>query len=251
MTSSQPGWRRSRSRQGRRATRSSDRRSRAGSAALARLGRPRSSNGRATPRSPLSRVHAVSSPNRRTIRWTRRRHAQSIAHDRERRPRARGARDVRYLLDTNVLSDFVRGDADVARRFKTTRPEDIAVSTITLMEIDYGIALQPARGRKLGPLLDAIRGRSPSGASEARAPDRSVRRLARGERSRPGAHVRDGESRRVSARGRIVGGELAARVTRGRLVVRSRNGCCGRACDHCRLTSTCSRLCLPHSASRS
>jgi tRNA(fMet)-specific endonuclease VapC len=63
---------------------------------------------------------------------------------------------VRYLLDTNVLSDFVRGDADVARRFKTTRPEDIAVSTITLMEIDYGIALQPARGRKLGPLLDAI-----------------------------------------------------------------------------------------------
>jgi tRNA(fMet)-specific endonuclease VapC len=63
---------------------------------------------------------------------------------------------MRFLLDTNVLSDFVRGDANVCKRFKATRPDELAVSTVTVMEVDYGLALQPARARRIGPLLDAI-----------------------------------------------------------------------------------------------
>jgi tRNA(fMet)-specific endonuclease VapC len=60
------------------------------------------------------------------------------------------------LLDTNVLSDFVRGDAEIARRLRATRPEDLAVSTITVMELDYGLSLHAGRARTLGPALDAI-----------------------------------------------------------------------------------------------
>jgi tRNA(fMet)-specific endonuclease VapC len=63
---------------------------------------------------------------------------------------------MRFLLDTNVISDFVRGEPVVCKRFKAARPEDLALSTISVMEIDYGLALQPARARPLGVLVDAI-----------------------------------------------------------------------------------------------
>ena len=63
---------------------------------------------------------------------------------------------MRFLLDTNVVSDFVRGDPLVCERFKASRPEDLAISTITVMEVDYGLALQPARARRIGPLIQAV-----------------------------------------------------------------------------------------------
>jgi len=63
---------------------------------------------------------------------------------------------MRFLLDTNVLSDFVRGDAEVSRRFKGARPDDLAICTITVMEIDYGLALNAARARRIAPLLATI-----------------------------------------------------------------------------------------------
>jgi tRNA(fMet)-specific endonuclease VapC len=65
---------------------------------------------------------------------------------------------VRYLLDTNVISDFVRGQAMVARHLRATRPDEIAISTVTLMEIEYGLALEPARSRRIAPLLDGVLG---------------------------------------------------------------------------------------------
>ena len=65
---------------------------------------------------------------------------------------------MRYLLDTNVVSDFVRGHAEVARRLKATPPGQIAVSTITVMEIEYGLALEPARARRIATVLDAVLG---------------------------------------------------------------------------------------------
>ncbi len=64
--------------------------------------------------------------------------------------------DLRFLLDTNVLSDFVRGQPNVLKRVKATRPEDIAVSTMTVMEVDYGLALQPARVQRIGLVIDAL-----------------------------------------------------------------------------------------------
>jgi tRNA(fMet)-specific endonuclease VapC len=65
---------------------------------------------------------------------------------------------VRSLLDTNVLSDFVRGEPGVSARLKSARPDDVAVSSITIMEIEYGLALDPARARRIAPVLDALLG---------------------------------------------------------------------------------------------
>ena len=63
---------------------------------------------------------------------------------------------ARYLLDTNVVSDFVRGEARVQARLKSTPPPEIAVSAITVMETTYGLAAEPKRARKLRPVIDAM-----------------------------------------------------------------------------------------------
>lgn len=63
---------------------------------------------------------------------------------------------MRFLLDTNVLSDFVRGDARVQARLRAQDPTDIAVSTITAMEIEYGLQLVPARRKSIAPVMDAL-----------------------------------------------------------------------------------------------
>lgn len=65
---------------------------------------------------------------------------------------------LRYLLDTNVISDFVRGEEAVLARMRATHPDQIAVSSVTVMEILYGLALAPARARRLQPVVDAILG---------------------------------------------------------------------------------------------
>lgn len=61
-----------------------------------------------------------------------------------------------YLLDTCVLSDFARGDARTLVRIKETSPTDIAVSTVTVMEVHFGLALEPARARRLAPIMRAL-----------------------------------------------------------------------------------------------
>ena len=65
---------------------------------------------------------------------------------------------ARYLLDTNVISDFVRGERRVLAKVKASRPDVLAVSTVTVMEIEYGLALQAARARRLRPVLEALIG---------------------------------------------------------------------------------------------
>lgn len=63
---------------------------------------------------------------------------------------------MKYLLDTCTVSDFVKGQSGVMARIKATSPKLILVSTLTRMEIDYGLALNPERARKLAPMLDAF-----------------------------------------------------------------------------------------------
>jgi tRNA(fMet)-specific endonuclease VapC len=60
---------------------------------------------------------------------------------------------VRYLLDTTVLSDFTRGQSAVLTRLKATRKGDVAICTVTVMETEYGLQLNPARARKIEPVL--------------------------------------------------------------------------------------------------
>lgn len=63
---------------------------------------------------------------------------------------------MKYFLDTCTVSDFVKGQAGVLQRIKATSPNLIAVSSLTRMEVEYGLALNPARAVKLGPMLDAF-----------------------------------------------------------------------------------------------
>ena len=59
---------------------------------------------------------------------------------------------MKYLLDTCVLSDFFKGEANTLAHIKETPPSYIAVSSITLMEIKYGLALNPERAKIIEPI---------------------------------------------------------------------------------------------------
>jgi tRNA(fMet)-specific endonuclease VapC len=50
---------------------------------------------------------------------------------------------VKYLLDTNVLSDFARGESAVMVRLRQEAPRQLAVSVVTEMEVEYGLARNP------------------------------------------------------------------------------------------------------------
>jgi tRNA(fMet)-specific endonuclease VapC len=63
---------------------------------------------------------------------------------------------VRYLLDTCVISDFVRGDRSTLTKLKQYSPLQIGISSITLMEVNYGLKLNPTKARKLQPILDEL-----------------------------------------------------------------------------------------------
>lgn len=63
---------------------------------------------------------------------------------------------MKYLLDTCTVSDFVKGQPGVMARIKATPPTQILVSSLTRMEIDYGLALNSEHARKLVPMLDAF-----------------------------------------------------------------------------------------------
>jgi tRNA(fMet)-specific endonuclease VapC len=63
---------------------------------------------------------------------------------------------MRYLLDTCVISDFIKGEAGTKVRLKKTPPVDIAVSAITVMELRYGLALNPQRAQKVEPAIASL-----------------------------------------------------------------------------------------------
>ena len=53
-----------------------------------------------------------------------------------------------YLLDTNIISYWMRGDMRVIGRIKKHAPADLSLSTITLAEILYGIEKSPIRKKE-------------------------------------------------------------------------------------------------------
>jgi len=66
-----------------------------------------------------------------------------------------------YLLDTNIISYWMRGDTKVIGRIKKYTPADLSLSTITLAEILYGIEKSPVKKKdrrlkigKISSLLD-------------------------------------------------------------------------------------------------
>jgi tRNA(fMet)-specific endonuclease VapC len=63
---------------------------------------------------------------------------------------------MRYLLDTCVISDFIKGEAGTKVRLKQTPPADIAISAITVMELRYGLVLNPQRAQKVEPAISSF-----------------------------------------------------------------------------------------------
>jgi tRNA(fMet)-specific endonuclease VapC len=52
------------------------------------------------------------------------------------------------------VSDFARGHPRILARIKAASPDEIAVSVITEMEIDYGLRLNPKLSQRVKPVLD-------------------------------------------------------------------------------------------------
>lgn len=63
---------------------------------------------------------------------------------------------MNYLLDTCVVSDFFKKIPAVVKHFEMISPEKIHVSTITVMEIEYGLRLNLEREKKIQPLWKAL-----------------------------------------------------------------------------------------------
>jgi tRNA(fMet)-specific endonuclease VapC len=63
---------------------------------------------------------------------------------------------MRYLLDTCVISDFIKGEPGTLARIRQTQPVDIAVSAITVMELRYGLLLNPQRAQKIESVISSF-----------------------------------------------------------------------------------------------
>lgn len=63
---------------------------------------------------------------------------------------------IKYLLDTCTVSLFVRGDPGVLKQVKKTSPRFIALSTITCMEIEYGLQLNPKIAPKIQGVIESF-----------------------------------------------------------------------------------------------
>jgi len=53
-----------------------------------------------------------------------------------------------YLLDTNIISYWMRGDQGIIDRIKKHAPSDLSLSTVTLAEILYGIEKSPVKKKE-------------------------------------------------------------------------------------------------------
>ena len=60
------------------------------------------------------------------------------------------------IIDTDVLVEFLRGSAETIKALKAIKPENLAISSITRMELLVG-ALNNAELRKIEKSLNAIR----------------------------------------------------------------------------------------------
>jgi tRNA(fMet)-specific endonuclease VapC len=62
-----------------------------------------------------------------------------------------------YLLDTNIVSYWMRGHLRLLDTIKRHSPKDLSLSAITLAEIYYGIEKSPARKKERRIKIEQIR----------------------------------------------------------------------------------------------
>ena len=61
-----------------------------------------------------------------------------------------------FLLDTNIVSYWMRGDQLVIGRIRAQSPSDLALSAITLAEIWYGIEKSPVKKKERRARIERI-----------------------------------------------------------------------------------------------
>lgn len=76
-----------------------------------------------------------------------------------------------FVLDTNTLVYFFRGEGEVARRLLSTAPAEIAVPTVVVYELETGIAKSKDAAKRRGQLdqLLQVVAVLPFGIEQARA----------------------------------------------------------------------------------
>ena len=76
-----------------------------------------------------------------------------------------------WVLDTNTLIYFFRGEGNVAKEILARSPSAIGIPSIVLYELEVGIAKSTSPRKRLGQLeqLTAVVQTLPFGPSEARA----------------------------------------------------------------------------------
>ena len=62
-----------------------------------------------------------------------------------------------YILDTNILSYWMRGNEPVIEKLMRCSPADLSMSAITLAEIMYGIEKSPHRKQERRSKIEQIR----------------------------------------------------------------------------------------------
>ena len=61
---------------------------------------------------------------------------------------------MKYLVDTCVISDFIKGEPGTLTQVNNIPPHQIAVSSVTVMELYYGVALEVSRTKKILPVIE-------------------------------------------------------------------------------------------------
>ena len=62
-----------------------------------------------------------------------------------------------YLLDTNIISYWMRGDQRIIEKIKCCSPAELALSTITLAEIYYGIEKSSVKKKERRKKIEHIK----------------------------------------------------------------------------------------------
>ena len=60
------------------------------------------------------------------------------------------------ILDTNIVSYWMRGDEVILNKLKNQKPSDLSISTTTLAEILYGIEKSPVKKKLRRDRIEAI-----------------------------------------------------------------------------------------------
>jgi len=88
-----------------------------------------------------------------------------------------------YLLDTCVVSHFVKGEENTIKKLKSISPTEVFISSLTVREVKYGLAINPQRAVKIKPIIETLINSItilPFGATEAEqaAQIRSILKIA-------------------------------------------------------------------------